>query len=434
MAQIILPTLNKFVLMSALLALAACTTTKTPAQPPKPPQGSEPIILADAPIAEPEPELAELELFDPDISEPDLAEPDLPEHPPEIAAAPLPPEIPHGSGFSHLAYWHEADPGPALRALQKNCRLWDRRADDKWLNSKLPQFGRYQDWRQACKAAQKLNVNRNNALAFFQTFFEPVKLETIKTTGLLTGYYAPDISVRRIADETYSEPILSKPVSPEVQSLPRKDLNARTSKVLAYGKPIDVFFLQIQGSGQIRFKDGSAYRAAYAGHNGQPYTSIGGVLIRRGEMTKDQASKTSIENWMQKAGRKQAKALMNENARYVFFKTEYLTPGEGPKGAIGIPLTAMGSLAVDPKHYPYGAVIWIEGKFPTKGGDYKGQQSGKLFVAQDTGGAIKGHMRGDVFFGSGPDAGAKAGVMKHQAKWTLLLPIDLALAFSKEIS
>ncbi len=425
MAQIILPTLNKCVFIFVVLVLGACTTTKTPAPTPNP----APLIIADAPIADPEPELPE-----PDFPESEDIEPELPEHPPEIADMVQPPEAPPTavhSGFAHLEYWPDADPGPALRAFQKNCRLWVKRADDQWLSSELPHFGRYRDWRQPCQAAQKTTANKNNALWFFQTFFEPVKLETVKASGLLTGYYAPDISVRRIADETYYEPILSRPDKPDVQSLPRKDLNARSSKVLAYGKPIDVFFLQIQGSGQIRFKDGSTYRAAFAGHNGQPYTSIGGVLIRRGEMTKDQASKASIENWMQKAGRKRARALMNENARYVFFKTEYLTPDEGPKGAIGIPLTAMGSLAVDPKHYPYGAVIWVEGKFPTKGGDYKGEQSGKLFVAQDTGGAIKGHMRGDVFFGSGADAGARAGVMKHQARWTLLLPVELALAYGE---
>jgi len=416
MGQTILPTLNKFVFVAVLLALGACTTTK----PPGPSPGSEPVIIADAPIAEPEPALSE---------HPPEAAPEMPSV--EPLDAPEPPAISIHSGFADLAYWQDVDPSPALVALQKNCRLWDKRADDKWLNAKMPQFGRYRDWRQPCQAAQKISINQNNAISFFQTFFEPVRLKAKNSTGLLTGYYAPDISVRRIADETYYEPILSKPDKRQVQSLPRKDLNARTSKVLAYGKPIDVFFLQIQGSGQIRFKDGSTYRAAFAGHNNKPYTSIGGVLIRRGEMTKDQASKASIENWMQRAGRKEAKALMNENARYVFFKTEYLTPGEGPKGAIGIPLTAMGSLAVDPKHYPYGAVIWVEGKFPAKGGDYKGEQTGKLFVAQDTGGAIKGHMRGDVFFGSGKTAGAKAGVMKHQAKWTLLLPINLALAFGE---
>ncbi len=408
------------------MVLGACATTK----PPAPPAQTVPVIIADAPIADPEPDL-----------EPDI-EPDLPEHPPETEpvmppvvppASPETPSIPAHSGFVHLTDWHNADPSPALAALQKHCRLWSKRPDEKWLNAKLPQFGQYRDWRQPCQAAQKIDVSKNNALSFFQSFFEPVKRNAIKDTGLLTGYYAPDISVRRIADEIYFEPILAKPDLASVQALPRKDINARSTKVLAYGKPIDVFFLQIQGSGQIRFEDGTVYRAAFAGHNGKPYTSIGGALIRRGEMTRDEASKNAIENWMEKAGRKQARALMNENARYIFFKTEYLTPGEGPKGAVGIPLTAMGSLAVDPKHYPYGSVIWVEGKFPAKAGDYKGAQSGKLFVAQDTGGAIKGHMRGDVFFGSGPEAGAKAGVMKHQAKWTLLLPVALAQTLERAL-
>ncbi len=424
MGRTILLIRNKLALVSVGLVLAACATTKTPV----PVSDPDPIIIADAPIAHPEPELPD---HPPEI-EPVMPPVAQPATPPETS--PTTPEIPPHSGFTHLAYWQEADPSPALKALQKNCRLWGRRPDDKWLHSKLPQFGRYRHWRQACHAAKKITATKDSAFQFFQTFFEPVAFEKTDTTGLLTGYYAPDISVRRIADKEYSEPILAKPDSAKVQKLPRKDLNARSAKVLAYGKPIDVFFLQIQGSGQIRFKDGTIYRAAFAGHNSKSYTSIGSVLIKRGEMTKDEASKKSIENWMAKAGYKRTKALMNENARYIFFKTEYLTPDEGPKGAIGIPLTAMGSLAVDPKHYPYGSVIWVEGKFPAKGGDYRGAKTGKLFIAQDTGGAIKGHMRGDVFFGSGPKAGAKAGVMKHQARWTLLLPMELALLLKENIS
>ncbi|MBL4854163.1 MAG: MltA domain-containing protein [Robiginitomaculum sp.] len=394
-----------------------------------------PVIISGAPIAEPEPDVEpkpELEL--PDHS-PEMAPEIEPAMPPVVPPQPPePPPPPAHSGFSHLTYWQDADPSPALMALQKNCRLWDKRADDRWLSSKLPQFGQYRDWRQPCQAAQKITVTKNNAISFFQTFFEPVQPGNKATTGLLTGYYAPELPVRRIANREFYEPILAKPVDTKTQNLPRKDLSVRSAKVLAYGKPIDVFFLQIQGSGQIRFKDGTVYRAAFAGHNSKPYTSIGRVLIKRGEMTKDEASKNSIESWMEKAGPKRTKALMNENARYVFFKTEHLVPGEGPKGAIGIPLTAMGSLAVDSKHYPYGSVIWVEGKFPAKAGDYKGVQSGKLFVAQDTGGAIKGYMRGDVFFGSGSKAGAKAGVMKHQAKWTLLLPVELALRLKKDVS
>lgn len=415
--QTIRPILNTFFCLVAVLGITACATT------------------APAPVTEPTPLPPEIITAPPATPEPttqptppppvEIPTPSQPAPEPEPGPIPLP--LPN-SAFASLPYWQNADPTPALIALQKTCAVWKFRPDDKWLNPALPKFGRYKDWRTACRAASVLQVNRANATGFFQTHFEPVYLGA--DTGLLTGYYAPEIPVRRLASLEFSEPILAKPDDPRIQALPRKDLSVTSATVLAYGRAVDVFFLQIQGSGQIRFQDGTIYRAAFAGHNSKPYTSIGRVLIERGEMTKDQASKQSIEAWMAQAGYRKSKALMAENARYVFFKTEHIIEGEGPKGAMGIPLTSMGSLAVDPKHTPYGAIIWLEGKFPSQGGDYIGADTGHLLVAQDTGGAIKGIKRGDVFFGSGHAAGEKAGVMKHRAKWTLLLPTALALKLS----
>ena len=288
-----------------------------------------------------------------------------------------------------------------------------------------PKFGTYADYRAPCQAAASLAPNRSNAVTFFQTHFEPVSIGA--DTGLLTGYYAPELPVRRLASLEFSEPILAVPTDKRKQSLPRKDISVTTSRVLAYGRPIDVFFLHVQGSGQIRFPDGTIYRAAFAGHNGHAYTSIGRVLIKRGALTKDQSGKRDIENWMANAGYLKTKALMAENARYIFFKTEHIVEGEGPKGSMGIPLTDMGSMAVDSKRFPMGAVIWVEGKFPRGAGDYIGADAGHLLVAQDTGKAIKGAKRGDVFFGSGDAPGAKAGIMKHRAAWTLFLPVALAM-------
>jgi len=164
--------------------------------------------------------------------------------------------------------------------------------------------------------------------------------------------------------------------------------------------------MQIQGSGVLHFNDGEKLRAAYAANNGYSYTSIGRVLIDRGELTKDQASKKDIENWMIAAGPAKSRELMNENKRYIFFAPETILPGEGPKGAMRVPLTAMGSVAVDPRYHAYGTPLW---------------------VAQDTGKAIRGKLRGDLYFGSGFEAGDRAGVMKHPANWTVLLPFNIAL-------
>jgi len=150
--------------------------------------------------------------------------------------------------------------------------------------------------------------------------------------GLLTGYYEPEVEVRLKADAEFSEPILAKPSSPAKLGLPRAKVNVATSRVIAYGRPIDVFFLQIQGSGRLKYKDGRILRAAYAANNGQPYRSIGGVLIRRGELTREQASKQSIAEWMQRKGPKAARDLMNENPRYIYFTEQSIRPGEGPQG------------------------------------------------------------------------------------------------------
>jgi len=185
--------------------------------------------------------------------------------------------------------------------------------------------------------------------------------------------------------------------------------------------------MQIQGSGVLALETGERVRAAYDGNNGRPYTSIGRVLVDRGAFTLEQASKQSIEDWMDRAGPEAARALMNENTRYIFFKEETIFPGEGPKGAMRVPLTDMASIAVDPSHYPYGIPVWLETKLPSVKGDYRGADQQLLAIAQDTGKAIRGPFRADLYFGSGDQAGDLAGIMKHSARWTVLLPFHLAL-------
>ncbi len=375
----------------------------------------------------------------PTINETPIAKPDpdpIKPTPPSVRPLPTPPTPPppkvevyeFQSGFNTLAYWQNTDPSAALKSFKKTCLVWTRRKDGDWLNPNLPQYGQIKDWRSSCQAAQQMAPGRTNAVAFFQTHFEPVSLRTQDhKDGLLTAYYAPEIGARRQADSTYSEPILARPASKQTQHLPRKDINARSSKVLAYGRPIDVFFLQVQGSGRIKFPGGMNYVAAFDGHNNQPYKSIGKALIARGDLPKNKASKQDIEDWMARVGPAKTRALINENPRYIFFKTEYVRDGIGPKGAMGAPLTDMGSLAVDPRYHPYGSLVWLETKLPSRPGDYRGVNTGLLVSAQDTGGAIKGPMRGDLYYGAGDEAGAKAGVMKHRAVWTIFLPSALAV-------
>lgn len=339
-------------------------------------------------------------------------------------------EAPEPSGFASLPFWDGNDPSPALTAFVKGCETWADANDADYLNPNLPQYGTFGDWRLTCQSASVLlsvDPSAADVRQFFESWFAPVSLMTpTKPDGLLTGYYEPEVDVRLSPTQEFSEPILAKPKSENKLKLPRAKVNASTSRIIAYGRPIDVFFLQIQGSGRLKYQDGRILRAAYAANNGQPYRSIGGVLIRRGELTRETASKQSIANWMAQNGPKAARELMNENPRYIYFTEQSILPGEGPQGAMRVPLTAMGAIAVDPRYHPYGSLAWLETTLPTRPGDYRGEATGLLVTAQDTGSAIKGPLRADLFFGSGDDAGNRAGVQKHRVKWTILLPRAIA--------
>jgi len=339
-------------------------------------------------------------------------------------------EAPAPSGYAALPFWAGHDPRPALSAFVRGCETWAKADDTALLNPNLPQYGTYGDWRVTCQAAsvlQSVSPGSADARQFFESWFSPVSLTTpTEADGLLTGYYEPEVDVRLSPTAEFSEPILAKPKSKSTLKLPRAKVNARTSRVIAYGRPIDVFFLQIQGSGRLKYADGRILRAAYAANNGQSYRSIGGVLIRRGELTREQASKQSIADWMARNGPAAARQLMNENPRYIYFTEQSIRPGEGPQGAMRVPLTSMGAIAVDPRYHPYGSLAWLETTLPTAPGDYRGQPTGILVTAQDTGSAIKGPLRADLFFGSGDDAGDRAGVQKHRVRWTILLPRHIA--------
>ncbi len=398
----------------ALVGLSACATIDTP-QPlpdlgpvvvvdPNNPRTSGPVVIA-------RPQL------EPPAAPPIPAPPPAPTEPPPERVVEAP------DLFANLPFWDSSDLGPALSAFRRGCEAMLKADSAQALNPELPQYGSYGDWQPACLDAQFASDPKR----FFETRFAPLSLATeTESEGLLTGYYEPEVDVRIRPDAVYSEAILAKPKSKAVQNHPRAQIGPRSARVIAYGKPIDVFFLQIQGSGRLRYSDGRILRAAYAGNNGKPYRSIGRVLIERGELTKDRSSKRDIEAWMAEAGPVKSRALMNENPRYIFFTEQKIRPGEGPRGAMRVPLTPMASIAVDPRAHPYGTLVWMNTKLPTRARDYRGVDSGLLVVAQDTGSAIRGSLRGDLFFGSGAEAGARAGVMKHPVRWTVLVPKHLA--------
>ena len=191
-------------------------------------------------------------------------------------------------------------------------------------------------------------------------------------------------------------------------------LKNRAQPIAWIADPVDAFFLHIQGSGRIRLPNQKVLRVGFAGHNGHPYTAIGRVLIKQGAMEREKVSMQSIRAWLS-ANPRRAPDIMKENARYVFFRR--LT-GPGPIGAQGVALTPGRSLAVDPKFISYGTPIWLDTKDPLTAN----KPFQRLLIAQDTGGAIKGLVRGDIFFGYGKTAAQYAGHMNRKGEYYILLP------------
>jgi membrane-bound lytic murein transglycosylase A len=273
--------------------------------------------------------------------------------------------------------------------------------------------------------------------------------------GLFTGYYEPELSGSRKPKGRFRTPLYSRPsdlVSVDLGTFrpalkgeriagrvdgaklvpyaTRADivghgLKGRSKIVVYVDDPVGAFFLQIQGSGRVRFKDGKVVRVAYDGQNGHPYTAVGRILVDRGEIAREQLSMQSIRAWLD-ANPAKARELMNENASFVFFKELPIADARlGADGAQGVALTPEASLAVDLRFHGLGAPMWIDANAPSEDAATNTPFQ-RLVVAQDTGGAIRGPVRGDVYWGAGAKAEAIAGRMAHKGKLYVLLPKPVA--------
>jgi len=268
------------------------------------------------------------------------------------------------------------------------------------------------------------------------------------TKGLVTGYYEPLLRGSRTRGKPYLSPVLGVPadlltidlgtVLPDLKNLrlrgrlqggkvvpyfSRAEISSHeqdyADRTLLYvDDPVELFFLQVQGSGRVRLPDGSTVRLAYADQNGHPYQSIGRLLVERGELTLDQASMPGIKQWA-RANPSRVNELLNANPSYVFFREQPLkgNEGDGPSGALGVPLTPERSIAVDARYLPLGAPVFLSTSQPDSATALR-----RLVVAQDTGGAIRGVVRADFFWGFGAQAGSQAGRMKQQGQMWVLLP------------
>ncbi|PMS16107.1 murein transglycosylase A [Trinickia soli] len=285
-------------------------------------------------------------------------------------------------------------------------------------------------WRHACSAASKLDdLDAAGTRSFFETYFTPFQLANSdgSVDGLVTGYYEPLLNGSRTRRGPYQYPLYRWPSGYRAGAAlpPRAQLERSGvldgNELVWVDDPIEAFFLQVQGSGRIVLDDGSVMRVGFGGSNNQPYKSIGRWLLDRGEITPAQATMQGIKAWA-RANPARVASLLDTNPRFVFFREMPATQpasagGDGPIGALGVPLTPERSIAVDPGAIPLGTAVFLETTRP-----FTNTPMNRVVFAQDTGSAIRGGVRADYFWGLGDDAGDLAGKMKQAGRMWLLLP------------
>lgn len=361
----------------------------------------------------------------------------------------LPPEQPPAPAFvvsnwAKLPDWDSINLALAWPAFMQSCRALQNKPH----------------WQQACAAAAQIDANdADGQRAFYQQWFVPYQVHNPDGSdqGLITGYYEPLLYGSRVKTKRFRYPLYAAPddlltvdlssVYPQLKGM-RLRGRLEGNRVVPYydragidsGKAplqghelfwvdnaVDLFFLQVQGSGRIMLPDGSLVKVGYANQNGYPYVSIGRKLVEMGAMTLDQASMQSIKAWAEQNPDKLA-ALLEQNPSYVFFR-ELPDELSAPLGALGVPLTGEYSLAVDKHTIPLGAPVFLATTEPNSDTPLN-----RLMLAQDTGGAIKGRVRADFFWGFGDGAGALAGRMKQQGRMWVLFPKGAEPVLNPDVS
>lgn len=357
--------------------------------------------------------------------------------------------------FADLPGWRDGDPRDALAAFARSCAELAKKNVTGAMGG-VGYAGSIADWQEACHAVPSGAASARQARAFFERWATPVRLSAgDDPNGTFTGYYEPEIRGSRMQHGVYQTPVYATPGNLATVDLglfrddlsgthvtgcvenhklircpARGDIDAHglpDAKILFYADdPVAVFFLHIQGSGRARFDDGSFVRIAYDSQNGQPYTAVGKTLIEKYGVPRDGMSMQVIRAWM-KDHPADARAAMEADQSFVFFREEPIgDPALGAEGSEGVPLTGGASLAVDSRLHPLGAPIYVVAKRPDADANRPEHDFDRLLIAQDTGGAIKGAVRGDVFWGFGRDAESVAGRMKSGGQMYVLLPKALA--------
>ena len=344
--------------------------------------------------------------------------------PPKTTEKPL-----QSANWGDLPSWGDDDLKPGFEAFLASCKVLEKQTT----------------WSATCASAR--TAARRDLRAWFEAQFQPWQLVNPdgEREGLITGYYEPLLNGSRHRKPPYVFPVFGTPddlitvdlseVYPELKNMrlrgrieghkvvpyfPRSDWAKQEPKriksaLLWLADPIDFFFMQIQGAGQIQLDDGPRIRLAYADQNGYPYRSVGKWLVEQGELKAEEASMQGIKAWAEEHPQR-LQELLNTNPSLVFFR-ELPVEGSGPPGALTVSLTPERSIAVDPRITPLGAPVWLATTAPLSD-----QPLRRLMLAQDTGGAIRGAVRADFYWGSGTEAGKKAGKTRQKGHMWVLLP------------
>ena len=358
-------------------------------------------------------------------------------------------------GFDALPGWREDRHGEAIAPFRRTCERIERTGSRKPMGLL---GGTVADWQPACRAVLALPARLSDAAAraFFEKHFRPARVTgSNRTKGLFTGYFEPEIEGSLRPGKNYPVPLyalpddlvsfaVAMPRHPSAKGLERGRvvggrahayftreqidkgaLAGRVPALIHLKDKVDAFFLHVQGSGRVRLPDGSVRRVGFAAKSGHPYTSIGAVLGKSGALPHGGISMQSIKDWLYR-NPDQADQVLWQNRSYIFFRfVDGGDPALGPPGAAGVPLTPRRSLAVDRAVHGYGTPLWLDTTAPTPRGDQE-VSFRRLMIAQDTGTAIVGAVRGDVFWGAGNEAGEIAGWMKSRGRMFALLPVAVA--------
>lgn len=378
----------------------------------------------------------------------ELSQSSQPTPPPKSAVSiPASPEI-KPTSFKRLPGWQSTQALVSLRTFQRSCRQVLKHTPEHSMGNRWFEL-QAKDWQPPCAAAVALHTHSETiAKEFFETWFQPMEFVTQPTvSGLFTGYYLPAVAASLHKTKEYSIPIYGVPTNlvhinlhDFDPNLPSRQLVGRLEKqrivpfysreeidqgniaevapVLAYVRnPMDRLLMEIQGSAILNFDDGSQINLGYAAKNGLPYTAIGRVLIERKILPAQEVSIQSIRAYLKAHPEEQAD-IIHKNRSFVFFQT---LQRSGAFGTQGTRLTQGYSLAVDPEWVPLGMPVWLSTTYPDPHSNTQ-HPLDRLMIAQDTGGAIKGTVRGDVYWGHGEEAAAIAGKMKSPGRYWLLVP------------